>query len=90
MAIEETIIARLRELPEAQRQTVLHFVEFLIARNLNDAAPRSLMGAWANMGIDITEEDIAEARRDMWGGSMSGSTKEGADKRQPVHQDIHE
>lgn len=87
MAIEETIIARLRELPEAQQQAVLHFVEFLIARNLNDAAPRSLMGAWANMGIDITEEDIAEARRDMWGG---GSTKEGADNRQLVHQDIHE
>ncbi len=87
MAIEETIIARLRELPEAQRQTVLHFVEFLIARNLNDAAPRSLMGAWANMGIDITEEDIAEARRDMWGGD---SAKEGADDRQLVHQDIHE
>ena len=87
MAIEETIIARLRELPEAQQQTVLHFVEFLIARNLNDAAPRSLMGAWANMGIDITEEDIAEARRDMWGG---GSTKEGADDRQLVHQDVQE
>lgn len=87
MAIEETIIARLRELPESQRQTVLHFVEFLIARNLNDAAPRSLMGAWADMGIDITEEDIAEARRDMWSG---GSMKEAADKRQPVHQDIRE
>lgn len=88
MAIEETIIARLRELPEAQQQTVLHFIEFLIARNLNDAAPpRSLMGAWANMGIDITEEDIAEARRDMWG---DGATKDGADERQLVHQDIHE
>ena len=87
MAIQETIIARLRELPEAQQQTVLHFVEFLIARNLNDAAPRSLMGAWANMGIDITEEDIADARRDMWGG---GSAKEGVDDRQLVHQDIHE
>ena len=87
MAIEETIIARLRELPEAQQQTVLHFVEFLIARNLNDTAPHSLMGAWANMGIDITEEDIAEARRDMWSGD---SAKEGADDRQLVHQDIHE
>jgi hypothetical protein len=22
---------------------------------------------WADLGVDITEEDIAEARREMWG-----------------------
>jgi hypothetical protein len=26
---------------------------------------KSLLGAWA--GVDISEEDIAEARREMWG-----------------------
>jgi len=28
---------------------------------------RSLLGLWADLNIHITEEDIAEARREMWG-----------------------
>ena len=28
---------------------------------------KSLYGLWANRGIDITEEDIDEIRREMWG-----------------------
>lgn len=35
-----------------------------------DAVPkkpkRSLLGLWADSGIAISEEDIAEARREMW------------------------
>jgi len=33
-----------------------------------DGAPReSLLGLWKGMGFDVSEEDIAEARREMWG-----------------------
>ena len=28
---------------------------------------RSLRGLWADLNVHITEEDIAEARREMWG-----------------------
>jgi hypothetical protein len=28
---------------------------------------RSLRGLWKDLNIEITEEDIAEARREMWG-----------------------
>lgn len=28
---------------------------------------RSLYGLWKDMGVDISEEDIDEARREMWG-----------------------
>lgn len=28
---------------------------------------RSLKGLWADLKVGITEEDIAEARREMWG-----------------------
>jgi hypothetical protein len=28
---------------------------------------RSLLGLWEDLNIDISEEDIAEARREMWG-----------------------
>lgn len=27
---------------------------------------RSLEGLWAHLGADVSEEDIAEARREMW------------------------
>lgn len=29
---------------------------------------RSLEGLWADLGVDVSDEDIAEARREMWGG----------------------
>jgi hypothetical protein len=28
---------------------------------------RNLLGLWSDLNIHITEEDIAEARREMWG-----------------------
>jgi len=37
----------------------------------NEKAPNepvtSLEGIWADLGFNITAEDIAEARREMWG-----------------------
>lgn len=34
----------------------------------DDPAPvKSIFGLWADRGINITDEDIAEARREMWG-----------------------
>jgi hypothetical protein len=45
---------------------VLDFVEFLEQKNgVNQ--PRSVLGALAHLGIHVSEEDIAEARREMWG-----------------------
>ena len=56
MAIEELVLEKLRSLPPEKQQEVLDFAEFLESKT---AAPR--------LGFDITEEDIAEARREMWG-----------------------
>ena len=66
MAIEDAILEELRRLPPAKQEEVLHFVEDLE----EEAAPprrRSAEGLFAHLGIDITSEDIAEARREMWG-----------------------
>lgn len=30
--------------------------------------PKSLIGLWRDLDIQISEDDIAEARREMWGG----------------------
>ena len=37
------------------------------------APKKSLMGLCSGMGIHITEEDIAEARKEMWGKIEQGS-----------------
>ena len=63
-SIEEAVIANLRELPSEKQQEVLDFTNFLGARERPPL--ESLEGLWAGQGVDISEEDIAELRREMW------------------------
>ncbi len=72
MSIEQAVLEKLRALPPEKQQEVLDFAAFLQQRTAPPAnaipEPRgSIVGLWDELGIDITEEDIAEARRDMWG-----------------------
>jgi hypothetical protein len=67
MTIEEQVLEKLRELPPEKKQEVLDFVESLKTQNGEKKPRKSLLGLWADLGIHITEEDIAEARREMWG-----------------------
>ena len=69
MKIEQAVLERLKQLPPDKQLEVLDFAEFL--RQKNGHAPkqplRSLEGIWADLNVKITEEDIAQARREMWG-----------------------
>lgn len=65
--LEKKVIEKLRELPEEKRQEVIDFAEFLGARAAVNGSRRSLMGAYEHLGVHVTEEDIAEVRREMWG-----------------------
>ena len=67
MTIEEQVLEKLRELPPEKQKEILDFVESLKRKNAHAQPRRSLLGLWAGMGFDITEEDIALARREMWG-----------------------
>jgi hypothetical protein len=67
MSIEEQVVEKLRELPPEKQKEVLDFVDFLKEKNGPKKPRRSLLGLWADLNINITEEDIAEARREMWG-----------------------
>lgn len=67
MAIEDEVFEKLRDLPPEKQKEVLDFVDFLKGKNGPRKPRRSLLGLWADLSIDITEEDIAEARREMWG-----------------------
>ncbi|MBH8556032.1 DUF2281 domain-containing protein [Nostocaceae cyanobacterium CENA357] len=67
MTIEQTVIKKLRELPPDKQQEVLDFIQLLKHKSQPKKPRRSLYGLWSDLGIEITETDIAEARQEMWG-----------------------
>jgi len=68
MTIEQQVVEKLRGLSPEKQMEVLDFVDSLKEKNDGPKKPRrSLLGLWADLNIHITEEDIAEARREMWG-----------------------
>jgi hypothetical protein len=67
MTVEEKVLEKLRRLPPEKQKAVLDFVGLLLADNEPKAAMKSLEGLWEEYDIHITEEDIAEMRREMWG-----------------------
>ena len=66
MTIEQQVLEKLRDLPPEKQKEVLDFVDSLKERNGAKKRLRSLLGLWADLNFHVTEEDIAEARREMW------------------------
>jgi len=67
MNIEQIVLQKLRGLPPHKRSRVLQFIEALEREGAAKRSLRSVAGLWSDLGIEITEDDIAEARREMWG-----------------------
>ena len=67
MTIEEIVLEKLRGLSPEKQKEVLEFVDSLKPVGGAKRPLRSLEGLLEDLHIDITEEDIAEARREMWG-----------------------
>ncbi|MEG4626945.1 DUF2281 domain-containing protein [Microcoleus sp. w1-18aA5] len=66
MNLEQAVLDKLRALPPERQQEVLDFAEFLQQKTLLKRPLKSVKGMWANLDINITEEDIAQARKEMW------------------------
>jgi hypothetical protein len=66
MTIEQQVVQKLRELSPEQKQQVLQFVDSLKENAVATTSKRSLLGLWQDLNCHISEEDIAEARREMW------------------------
>ena len=66
-SIEESVIEKLRELPADKQQEVLDFTSSLAAKATPRPKLKSARGLWKDLGISISAEDIAEARKEMWG-----------------------
>jgi len=67
MSVIESIVERVEHLPVERQREVLDFAEFLQHKEKSNGVKprRSLEGMWK--GVEISAEDIDEARREMWG-----------------------
>ena len=68
MSIEKSVLEKLLKLPVDKQKEVLDFVECLEKNAGQRRSRRSLKGLWADLEVNISVDDIAEARREMWGG----------------------
>ena len=73
--LEQDMLRSLRLLPEERRAQLHDFARFLLEQERKTKEPppprKSYMGVLSGLNINITEEDIAEARRDMVAGSLA-------------------
>lgn len=67
MTVEELVLEKLRELPPQKQREVLAFVN-LLQEKVQSGTRKSLHGLWAGLDVNVSEADISDARREMWGG----------------------
>ena len=65
-SIEEAVVAKLRELPVDRQQEVLDFASFLETK-AGRPKLKGVRGLCADLNVRISAEEIAEARKEMWG-----------------------
>jgi hypothetical protein len=67
MTVIENVVQRLAALPPGSQIEVLDFVEFLATKSGIRPSLFNPEGLWTGQGTDVSSEDIAEARAEMWG-----------------------
>jgi hypothetical protein len=70
MSLETELIEKIRRLPADKQLIVKSLVDELarVREQTTQEASKPWFGCLEHLGKTITEEDIAEARREMWGG----------------------
>jgi hypothetical protein len=66
MTIEQQVLEKLRELSLRSRRKCWILWTLSRARTPQKLLGAAFRGLWEDLNINITEEDIAEARREMW------------------------
>lgn len=64
---EEVLLEKFKGLPVNRQQELLDYADLLKDRETAKKPRRSLYGALADLNVNVTEEDIREARKEMWG-----------------------
>ncbi|NJK58966.1 MAG: DUF2281 domain-containing protein [Pleurocapsa sp. SU_5_0] len=67
MNIEQNVLNKMRQLPIEKQQELLDFAEFLAQKNAIQLKLKTIKGLCDDLTTNLTEEDIAEARKEMWG-----------------------
>jgi hypothetical protein len=67
MTVIENVVQKLGELPPGVQLEVLDFVEFMAKKSGQRRPLFNPEGLWSGQGSDVSPEEIAEARREMWG-----------------------
>ena len=76
MTSEEMLLEKFKMLPVNYKQELLDFAEFLEQKKVKTKPRVSLKGIWADLNVNITEEDIREARNEMWRGYTKDTENE--------------
>jgi hypothetical protein len=71
LSIEQAVMEKLRALPFERQQQLLDFVDFLGQKAPPRRPLRSVKGLLADLDIHITDDDIAQARKEMWGSTTN-------------------
>jgi siroheme synthase (precorrin-2 oxidase/ferrochelatase) len=67
MTLEQAILDVVRALPPDKQEEVLNHAQHLREQIMQARRPRRVgRGLWANLNIDLSAEEIDEARREMW------------------------
>lgn len=65
MTLEQAVLEKLRQLPLDKQQEVLQFAESLQTKTVKPPL-RSVKGLWSHLDNEITENDLTQARQEMW------------------------
>lgn len=76
MTAEEVLIAKIKVLPPNLKEEAIHFVEFLETKIQPQTKRKSLKGSLSHLNIKISDEDIREARNEMWRGYTKDTENE--------------
>jgi hypothetical protein len=67
MNIEQNVLNKFRQLPVEKQQELLDFAEFLAQKTAIQPQLQTIKGLCRDLNIDLTVEDLSEARKEMWG-----------------------
>jgi hypothetical protein len=73
-AEEKKIIESLRALPPDKKSEVIDFIEFLKTKTAKSER-RSLKNLWSRFSVHISDQEISDLRKEMWGKFPGGDEK---------------
>ena len=76
MTSEEVLLKTFKILPTNRKQELLDYAKILEQKEAVKKPRVSLKGIWADFDVNITAEDIREARNEMWRGYTKDTENE--------------